>query len=165
MPESANVIGCHRGRYCAFIRQLGITNMNRRRRTTAGMPPQAVLTLMRKPGVEGVKSPRGRTRGATKRWVARRRHERCRSKKDFGTSRWRHRHRATSLSQPSEGPMAGLGTIAPSENLRCPAMPLIVVGPARMSLPGTKRTSRAGRSMSVDRGKAEVAFQGREGSF
>jgi hypothetical protein len=42
MPESANVIGCHRGRYYAFIKELGITNMNRRRRTTAGMPLQAV---------------------------------------------------------------------------------------------------------------------------
>jgi hypothetical protein len=42
MPESASVIGCHRGRYYAFIKELGITNMNRRRRTTAGMPLQAV---------------------------------------------------------------------------------------------------------------------------
>jgi hypothetical protein len=29
---------------------------------------------------------------------------------------------------------------------------------------GTKRTNRAGRWMSVDRGKAEVAFRARQGS-
>jgi len=66
MPESANVIGCHRGRYCAFIKQLGITNMNRRRRTTAGMPRKRCgANPHAETGVEGVKSPRVHTRGAT----------------------------------------------------------------------------------------------------
>jgi hypothetical protein len=34
-----------------------------------------------------------------------------------------------------------------------------------ISAVGTKRTSCAGRLMSVDRGKAEVAFRGSQGSF
>lgn len=35
----------------------------------------------------------------------------------------------------------------------------------RMSATGTKRTSRAGRLMSVDRTKTEVTFRSRQGSF
>jgi hypothetical protein len=66
MPESANVIGCHRGRYYAFIKELGITNMNRLRRATAGMPRKRCgANPHAETRVEGVKSPRGRTRGAT----------------------------------------------------------------------------------------------------
>jgi hypothetical protein len=34
-----------------------------------------------------------------------------------------------------------------------------------MSVYGTNRTNRAGLAMSVDRGKAEVALQGRQDRF
>jgi hypothetical protein len=41
----------------------------------------------------------------------------------------------------------------------------LLIAAVHESLPGTKRTNRAGLLMSVVRGRPEVAFRGRQGRF